>query len=48
MKFEISYVCYQYLGYTWVTCWRITLALKKKGQKRRRRRRRRHFELFVE
>jgi hypothetical protein len=35
MKFEISYVCYQYLGCSWVTCWRNNLGIKKNKIKRK-------------
>jgi hypothetical protein len=42
MKFEISYVCYQYLGCSWVTCWRNNLGIKKikkKNMKRKEKKR---------
>jgi hypothetical protein len=56
MKFEISYVYYQYLGCSWVTYWRNNLGIKKKKKKKKKKRRRRrrrennidHFELFAE
>jgi hypothetical protein len=34
MKFEISYVYYQYLGCSWVTYWRNKLGIKKRKRKR--------------
>jgi polyferredoxin len=33
MKFEISYVYYQYLGYSWVTYWRNNIGIKRKKKK---------------
>jgi hypothetical protein len=40
MKFEISYVCYQYLGCSWVTYWRNNLGIKKKKRKKKKRKKR--------
>jgi hypothetical protein len=55
MKFEISYVCYQYLGCNWVTCWRNNLGTKKNEKRKKKRKKERkkennidHFELFTE
>jgi hypothetical protein len=56
MKFEISYVYYQYLGCSWVTYWSKNHGKKKKKKKKKKKRRRRrrrennidHFELFAE
>jgi hypothetical protein len=36
MKFEISYVYYQYLGCSWVTCWRNNLGIKNKKLKNKK------------
>jgi hypothetical protein len=36
MKFEISYVCYQYLGCSWVTYWRNNLGIKKKRKEKKK------------
>jgi hypothetical protein len=51
MKFEISYVCYQYLRCKWVTCWRNNLGIKKNKRKEKERKKENnidHFELFAE
>jgi hypothetical protein len=54
MKFEISYVCYQYLGCSWVTYWRNNFGIKinKKKKKKEKKKERKnnidHFELFAE
>jgi hypothetical protein len=36
MKFEISYVYYQYLGCSWVTYWRNNLGIKNKKKKKKK------------
>jgi len=43
MKFEISYVCYQYLGCSWVTYWKNNFGIKniKKIKKEKERERER-------
>jgi hypothetical protein len=59
MKFEISYVCYQYLGCSWVTYGRNNLGIKKNEKKRKENEKKKtkerkkennidHFELFAE
>jgi hypothetical protein len=37
MKFEISSICYQYLGCSWVTYWRNNLNIKNKKIKKEKR-----------
>jgi len=46
MKFEISYVCYQYLGCSWVTYWKNNFGIKniKKIKKEKERERERERE----
>jgi hypothetical protein len=46
MKFEISYVCYQYLGCSWVTYWRNNLGIKRERERRKKKRRKK--KLFAE
>jgi len=58
MKFEIGYVCYQYLGCSWVTYWRNTLGIKNKWKEEKEKKKEKkekerennidHFELFAE
>jgi hypothetical protein len=53
MKFEISYVCYQYLGCSWVTYWRNNLGIKIKikikiKKERKKENNIKKFEFFTE
>jgi hypothetical protein len=43
MKFKISYICYQYLGCSWVTYWKNNLGIKEKEKENNID----HFELFA-
>jgi len=57
MKFEISYICYQYLGCSSVTYWRNNLGIKKEKRKKEKQERKKEkkndkknidrFELFT-